>query len=56
MNIVTYHILRKISPEKAREVARKVFEQDNRNVFKTSKIYELSSTFYSLSCIVAKNS
>ncbi|ODN30545.1 hypothetical protein A4H02_04645 [Fervidobacterium thailandense] len=38
MNIISYHELRKISPQKAREVVRKVFEANNRNVSKTAKI------------------
>ncbi|ODN30592.1 transposase [Fervidobacterium thailandense] len=38
MNIISYHELRKLSPQKAREVVRKVFEANNRNVSKTAKI------------------
>lgn len=32
MNIIPYHELRKISPEKARELVRKVFQNNNKNV------------------------
>jgi len=42
MNIITYHELRKISPEKAREVVRKVFEQNQKNISKTAKILGIS--------------
>ncbi len=38
MNIISYHELRKISPQKAREVVRKVFEANDQNVSKTAKI------------------
>ena len=42
MNIISYHELRKISPEKARELVRKVFENNNKNVSKTAKILGVS--------------
>jgi len=38
MNTITYHELREISPEKTREVVRKVYEQNNCNISKTAKI------------------
>lgn len=43
MNIIIYHELRKISPEKAREVVRKVYEQNNCNISKTAKILCIST-------------
>lgn len=43
MNIITFHELRKISPEKAREIVRKVFKENNHNASKTAKIYIKSS-------------
>ncbi len=42
MNIIPYHEIRKISPEKARELVRKVFEANNKNVSKTAKILGVS--------------
>lgn len=42
MNIISYHELRKISPQKARELVRKVFESNNKNVSKTAKILGVS--------------
>lgn len=42
MNIIPYNELRKISPEKARELIRKIFEANNRNVSKTAKILNIS--------------
>ena len=42
MNIISYHEIRKISPEKARELVRKVFENNNKNVSKTAKILGVS--------------
>lgn len=38
MNIISYHELRKLSPQKAREVVRKLFEANDQNVSKTDKI------------------
>ncbi len=43
MNTITYHELRKISPEKTREVVRKVYEQNNCNISKTAKILCIST-------------
>lgn len=37
MSIRPYNELRKISSEKARELIRKIFEANNRNVSKTAK-------------------
>lgn len=42
MNIISYHEMRKISPEKARELIRKVFENNNKNVSRTAKILGVS--------------
>lgn len=40
--MITYHELRKISPEKAREVLRKVLEKQGGNVSKTARILNIS--------------
>lgn len=42
MNIIPYNELRKIFPEKARELIRKIFEANNKNVSKTARILDVS--------------
>jgi len=40
--ILSYHEIRNLSPEKAREIVRKVFQQNNCNISKTAKILGIS--------------
>ncbi len=42
MSISYYHELREVSPKKARELVRKVLDQNNGNVSKTAKVLEIS--------------
>jgi len=40
--MIGYHEMRKLSPEKARELVRIVFEKNNHNISKTAKILDIS--------------
>jgi len=40
--MIGYHEMRKLSPEKARELVRIVFEKNNHNISKTAKILGIS--------------
>ena len=40
--MIGYHEMRKLSPEKARELVRIVFEKNNQNISKTAKILGIS--------------